>query len=166
MRLRSAGPESAFIAAGKVNAESPLSRTLACRQDARRLLVRDANGQGLVYLYSRDSEAEAMQAKVLDGGRSAAHRHQCREAAGTVLEARGLMWAARQGESARPRRFPRRTRVNHLDDAALARCTALIANPCAATTAIERMAARLLASVPARKIIRARPVKAAKDAVS
>jgi hypothetical protein len=35
----------------------------------------------------------------------------------------------------------------HLDDAALARCTALIANPCAATTAIERMAARLLASV-------------------
>ena len=35
----------------------------------------------------------------------------------------------------------------HLDDAALARCTALIANPCAARTAIERMAARLLASV-------------------
>ena len=35
----------------------------------------------------------------------------------------------------------------HLDDAALARCTALIANPCAATTAIERMTARLLASV-------------------
>ena len=27
-------------------------------------VVRDANGQALVYLYSRDSEAEAMQAKV------------------------------------------------------------------------------------------------------
>jgi K+/H+ antiporter YhaU regulatory subunit KhtT len=28
-------------------------------------VARDANGQALVYLYSRDSEAEAMQAKVL-----------------------------------------------------------------------------------------------------
>jgi hypothetical protein len=28
-------------------------------------VVRDANEQALVYLYSRDSEAEAMQAKVL-----------------------------------------------------------------------------------------------------
>jgi K+/H+ antiporter YhaU regulatory subunit KhtT len=28
-------------------------------------VVRDANGQALVYVYSRDSEAEAMQAKVL-----------------------------------------------------------------------------------------------------
>jgi K+/H+ antiporter YhaU regulatory subunit KhtT len=28
-------------------------------------VVRDANGQALVYIYSRDSEAEAMQAKVL-----------------------------------------------------------------------------------------------------
>jgi hypothetical protein len=28
-------------------------------------VVRDANGQALVYLYSRESEAEAMQAKVL-----------------------------------------------------------------------------------------------------
>jgi hypothetical protein len=28
-------------------------------------VVRDANGQALVYLYSRDSEAEAPQAKVL-----------------------------------------------------------------------------------------------------
>jgi len=28
-------------------------------------VVRDANGQALVYLYSRDNEAEAMQAKVL-----------------------------------------------------------------------------------------------------
>jgi hypothetical protein len=28
-------------------------------------VVRDANGQALVYLYSRDSEAEALQAKVL-----------------------------------------------------------------------------------------------------
>ena len=30
-----------------------------------RYAVRDANGQALVYIYSRDSEAEAMQAKVL-----------------------------------------------------------------------------------------------------
>jgi hypothetical protein len=28
-------------------------------------VARDANGQALVYLYSRDSEAEALQAKVL-----------------------------------------------------------------------------------------------------
>jgi hypothetical protein len=28
-------------------------------------VVRDANGQALVYVYSRESEAEAMQAKVL-----------------------------------------------------------------------------------------------------
>jgi hypothetical protein len=28
-------------------------------------VVRDANGQALAYLYSRDSEAEALQAKVL-----------------------------------------------------------------------------------------------------
>ena len=28
-------------------------------------VVRDANGQDLVWIYSRDSEAEAMQAKVL-----------------------------------------------------------------------------------------------------
>jgi hypothetical protein len=28
-------------------------------------VVRDANGQALVYIYPRDSEAEAMQAKVL-----------------------------------------------------------------------------------------------------
>jgi K+/H+ antiporter YhaU regulatory subunit KhtT len=28
-------------------------------------VVRDANGQALVYVYSRDSEAEALQAKVL-----------------------------------------------------------------------------------------------------
>jgi K+/H+ antiporter YhaU regulatory subunit KhtT len=28
-------------------------------------VVRDANGQALVYIYSRDNEAEALQAKVL-----------------------------------------------------------------------------------------------------
>jgi hypothetical protein len=28
-------------------------------------VIRDANGQALVYIYSRDSEAEALQAKVL-----------------------------------------------------------------------------------------------------
>jgi hypothetical protein len=36
------------------------------RQDPYGYVVRDANGQAtLVYLYSRDGEAEAMQAKVL-----------------------------------------------------------------------------------------------------
>jgi hypothetical protein len=35
-------------------------------------IVREANGEALVYLYSRDSETEAMQAKVLTPGRSAA----------------------------------------------------------------------------------------------
>ena len=29
-------------------------------------VVRDANGQALVYVYSRDNEAEALQAKVLN----------------------------------------------------------------------------------------------------
>jgi hypothetical protein len=39
-------------------------------------VVRDANGQALAYLYSRDSEADARQAKVLtrDEGRGAADR--------------------------------------------------------------------------------------------
>jgi hypothetical protein len=34
-------------------------------------VVRDANGQALAYIYSRDSEADALQAKVLtkDGAR-------------------------------------------------------------------------------------------------
>jgi hypothetical protein len=32
-------------------------------------VVRDANGQALAYIYSRDSEAEAMQAKVLTNRR-------------------------------------------------------------------------------------------------
>ena len=31
-------------------------------------VVRDANGQTLVYVYSRDNEAEALQAKVLTKG--------------------------------------------------------------------------------------------------
>jgi hypothetical protein len=43
-------------------------------------VVRDANGQALAYIYSRDSEAEALQAKVLTKD-EAADRHQCREAA-------------------------------------------------------------------------------------
>jgi hypothetical protein len=33
-------------------------------------IVREVNGEALVYLYSRDSEAEAMRAKVLTPGRS------------------------------------------------------------------------------------------------
>jgi hypothetical protein len=44
---------------------SPLPRTMACRQDAWRHIVRDANGHALIYVYSRETEAEALQAKVL-----------------------------------------------------------------------------------------------------
>jgi hypothetical protein len=35
-------------------------------------VVRDGNGQALVYVYSRDNDAEALQAK-----RGAPHRRQC-----------------------------------------------------------------------------------------
>jgi hypothetical protein len=49
-------------------------------------VVRDANGQALVYVYSRASEAEALQAN--DGGRGATYRHQRRQVAWAV-EARG-----------------------------------------------------------------------------
>jgi hypothetical protein len=35
------------------------------RADTGGYLVRDANSQALTYIYSRDSEAEALQAKVL-----------------------------------------------------------------------------------------------------
>jgi K+/H+ antiporter YhaU regulatory subunit KhtT len=38
---------------------------MARRPDAGRLVVRNANGQALAYLYSRDNEDEARQAKVL-----------------------------------------------------------------------------------------------------
>jgi hypothetical protein len=39
--------------------------SLAHRQDAGGYVVRDANGQAIAYLYSRQNEAEARQAKVL-----------------------------------------------------------------------------------------------------
>jgi hypothetical protein len=38
---------------------------MACRPDPGGYVVRDANGQALAYLYSRDNEDEARQAKVL-----------------------------------------------------------------------------------------------------
>jgi hypothetical protein len=38
---------------------------VARRQGALRLCRRDANGQALAYVYGRESEAEARQAKVL-----------------------------------------------------------------------------------------------------
>jgi hypothetical protein len=41
------------------------SCALAGRKDARRYVVRDANGQALAYVYSRATETDAMQAKVL-----------------------------------------------------------------------------------------------------
>jgi hypothetical protein len=44
---------------------TPLPVALARRSDARRLLVRDANGQALAYLHSRDNGDEARQGKVL-----------------------------------------------------------------------------------------------------
>jgi hypothetical protein len=52
-------------------------------------VVRDATGQALAYVYSRDNEDEARQAKGADQGRGEADRHQHRAAAG----------AARQGGS-------------------------------------------------------------------
>jgi hypothetical protein len=44
-------------------------------------VVRDATGQALAFLYSRDSDAEARQAKVPDERRGAADRRQHRAAA-------------------------------------------------------------------------------------
>jgi hypothetical protein len=39
-------------------------------------VVRDANGRSLVYVCSRDNDAEALQAKVLTKEQSAPHRRQ------------------------------------------------------------------------------------------
>jgi hypothetical protein len=44
---------------------TPLSVALARRPGAERLCRPGANGQALAYLYSRDNDAEAWQAKVL-----------------------------------------------------------------------------------------------------
>ena len=52
-------------------------------------VVRDANCQALVYLYSRDSEAEAMQAKVLtkdEARRIAVNVPACRNCWGRRIE--------------------------------------------------------------------------------
>ena len=46
-------------------------------------VVRDDNGQTIAYIYSRENEAEARQAKVL----TAAHRGQYRGVAGAAREA-------------------------------------------------------------------------------
>jgi hypothetical protein len=43
----------------------PLPIALARRPDARRLCRRDATGQVLAYIYSRETEADARQAKAL-----------------------------------------------------------------------------------------------------
>jgi hypothetical protein len=48
-----------------VNDNPPISSAVARRSNARRLCRRDANGQTLAYIYSRESEVEAMQPKVL-----------------------------------------------------------------------------------------------------
>jgi hypothetical protein len=45
--------------------EPPISSALARRRIPGGYVIRDANGQALVYLYSRDDESEASQAKVL-----------------------------------------------------------------------------------------------------
>ena len=47
-------------------------------------VVRDANGQALAYVYSRDSEAEALQAKVLTAD-------EARRIAVNVAELPGLL---------------------------------------------------------------------------
>jgi hypothetical protein len=52
-----------------------------------RYVVRDANGQALAYLYSRDNPTEALQANA-DKGRGATDRGQHREAAGAAREGR------------------------------------------------------------------------------
>jgi hypothetical protein len=44
---------------------TPLPAALARRQDPRRVCRPDANGQAIAYIYSRENEAEARQAKVL-----------------------------------------------------------------------------------------------------
>jgi hypothetical protein len=49
-------------------------------------VVRDANGQVLPYLYSRDNPDEARQAKVLTSRRGAPHRRQHRAVAGATWE--------------------------------------------------------------------------------
>ena len=58
---------------------------LARRQDSRRICRPDADGQAIAYLYCRDNEGEAQQAKVLasDG---AADRHRHPTAAGASWE--------------------------------------------------------------------------------
>jgi len=43
----------------------PISTAMSADKIPGGYVVRDANGQALVWIYSRDSEAEAMQAKVL-----------------------------------------------------------------------------------------------------
>jgi hypothetical protein len=50
-------------------------------------VVRDANGQALVYIYSRDSEGEAMQAKVLTKDEARRIAVKCGEAAGAAWQA-------------------------------------------------------------------------------
>jgi hypothetical protein len=51
-------------------------------------VVRDANGQALVYIYSRESEAEALQAKVLT-------KDEARRIAINVAKLPGLRLASR-----------------------------------------------------------------------
>jgi hypothetical protein len=51
--------------------------------------VRDANGQAMAFVYSRDGEAEARQAKVAHHGRGAPGRNEHRAAAGVAREGLG-----------------------------------------------------------------------------
>jgi hypothetical protein len=43
-------------------------------------VIRDANGQSLAYVYSRDNDAEARQAKVLTADEAGEHRPATRAA--------------------------------------------------------------------------------------
>jgi hypothetical protein len=56
---------AALLATGTHDAQPPISSAMARREDAGGIVVRDANGQALVYIYSPETEVEAMQAKVL-----------------------------------------------------------------------------------------------------
>jgi hypothetical protein len=49
-------------------------------------VIRDANGQALTYIYSRQNPDEARQAKVLNRRRGPPHRRQHRAAAGAAQE--------------------------------------------------------------------------------
>jgi hypothetical protein len=59
----------------------PLPRTLARHKITGGYVVRDASGRALAYIYSRENEAEARQARVLTADEASADRRQLRSVA-------------------------------------------------------------------------------------